>query len=232
MGFFEDLFGGKKKTNEVPDPELVKLKWRKVKNLLFLFTVLFATVSFAQKGRVKEYYQSGKLLREWVPVAGTDTVLERIYFENGQINFQYHPVSKLTELEYKSLIEFIEDDCSSRQKVDEINPENVSELLGQKITVVGQAVNYKLGALILIGDSLNIWIDGRESWPEEYYTGESISKTIKVTGTLTERYDLPVFVYQEGEPNRSGIPVKEGTDLKAASHRYLLKNTSWEVVLE
>ena len=57
-------------------------------------------------------------------------------------------------------------------------------------------------------------------------------RTLKVIGTLIEKYDLAVLLYKEGDPIKTGIPVPEGTDLRKASQRYLLKDAIWEVISE
>jgi hypothetical protein len=105
------------------------------------------------------------------------------------------------------------------------------ESLGETISIQGTAINRKLGAQLMTSDSSFIWIDGLLSWPSEYYSGEYNGKTLKVKGVVIERFDLPVFVEKEGE-TKSGIPVPEGTDLKEASHRFLLKSATWEIVVE
>ena len=84
-----------------------------------------------------------------------------------------------------------------------------------------------MGALLQINDSTRVWLNNLDSWPEDYYLGNDSCKTVKLTGVLIEAYDLPVYIHKKGEPLRSGIPVPEGTDLKQASHRYLIKNYKW-----
>ncbi len=110
-------------------------------------------------------------------------------------------------------------------------PEKIifNDYLGKSITLEGKAVNAKMGAL-LIGDNFSIWIDGLDAWPEGYYQGGDDGKRIKVTGILIEKYDLPVFIPNKGELPVSGIPIPKGTDLKEASHRYLLENAEWELI--
>jgi len=108
----------------------------------------------------------------------------------------------------------------------------LKDSLGKTITITGEAANAKLGALLIINDSTSIWIDEIDSWPKGYYLGEGKGRTLKVTGTLIEKYDLPVYIYKEGDPIRTGIPVPEGTDLRKASQRYLLKDAIWEVISE
>ncbi len=103
--------------------------------------------------------------------------------------------------------------------------------IGEQITLTGKAVNVKLGAMVVVNDSLSIWIDGLESWPEGYYSTEE-SKWVRVTGKLIEKYYLPVFISEDGKPYQTGIPVPKGTDLKKASHRYLLKDATWEIIDE
>ncbi len=55
-------------------------------------------------------------------------------------------------------------------------------------------------------------------------------KRVKVTGVLTEDHALPVFIPKQGEPIPQGIPVPEATDLYQASHRYVLKEATWELL--
>lgn len=94
--------------------------------------------------------------------------------------------------------------------------------LGQTVTVEGQASNAKLGAIVG-AEPAPIWIDGLDAWPEEVAW-----KRVQVTGTVIERHDLPVFVRKEGEPEMAGMPVPPGTDLHAASRRFLLKDARWK----
>ena len=119
----------------------------------------------------------------------------------------------------------------SSLEVNKLDTSKLKELLGKRITLFGKAVDAKLGAMLEMEDGTNIWID-LDAWPAGYYLGEDKNKTLKVTGTLSEKYDLPVFIEKEGEPIQSGIPVPEGTDLKKASHRYLLINAVWEIIKE
>ncbi len=114
-------------------------------------------------------------------------------------------------------------------KVNSETDSKMRELIGKQVEVVGIAVNTKLGAL-LVAKNGSIWIDGKETWPEGYYYGNDDGKKLKVTGTLIERFDLPVFTQKEGDLPKSGIPIPEGTDLKEASRRYLLKNAKWEII--
>ena len=75
-----------------------------------------------------------------------------------------------------------------------------------------------------------IWIDNLETWPEGYCPGDDNSKIININGIVIERYDKPVFIYRDGEEIQSGIPVPEGTNLREASHRFLLKDVKWEIL--
>lgn len=101
--------------------------------------------------------------------------------------------------------------------------------LGNKITVEGWAVNRKAGAQ-LIGADFDLWIDGLSSWPEGYYTGGEKGKKLRVVGILTEDNGVPVFIPKRDEPIVQGIPVPEGTDLRHASHRYILRNAEWRLI--
>ena len=97
--------------------------------------------------------------------------------------------------------------------------------LGQVITVEGVPEDAKLGALLMIGGARTVWIDGLDAWPPELR-----GKVVEVTGRVIERSDLPVFVHQDGEPERAGIPVGPGTDLAQARRRFLLTEARWKVV--
>lgn len=120
--------------------------------------------------------------------------------------------------------------CSSVRTIENLADQNLSKLEGKKITIEGKSQNARMGALVSTADSVTIWIDDLEMWPDDYYLGEDNCKTVRVTGKLITKDDLPVFIHKEGEPWIHGIPVPEGTDLKAASRRYLLKDATWKVI--
>jgi hypothetical protein len=106
-------------------------------------------------------------------------------------------------------------------------PSSVSrEDLGRRITLEGEAVNHKNGAALQVGD-VSVWIDGLSSWPDGYFVGGR-GRTVSVTGVLAEDHGLPVFVPRDDEPLVQGIPVPEGTDLDAASRRFVLRDATWQ----
>src|ERR1700722_11175683 len=80
-------------------------------------------------------------------------------------------------------------------------PKDWSGYLGQMVTLEGKAANSKLGALLL-GKDEAIWIDGLDSWPVGFYSGDQ-SKRLRVTGTVIMKDDLPVFVQKPGEPQEA-----------------------------
>ena len=100
--------------------------------------------------------------------------------------------------------------------------------VGKVVTLKGRAENAKLGA-ILVGEDFSVWIDGLDRWPEEFFQGGGWRR-VKVTGTVIEKYDLPVFIPQENDLMITGMPVPKGTDLHEASRRYLLKDSTWEII--
>lgn len=109
--------------------------------------------------------------------------------------------------------------------------ENLKEHIGKKITFVGKTVNAKPGALLILENEEKIWMDDMLSWPAGYYSGVGNAKTIRVVGILIERNDLPVFIQDENDPLiQQGIPMPNGTDLKKASHRFLLKEYTWDII--
>ena len=96
--------------------------------------------------------------------------------------------------------------------------------LGRQVTLEGTAEARKLGA-VLRGNDFDVWVDQLQHWPSQY-----VGQRVRVTGILEERHDLPVFVQKPGEAAAGGIPVPEGTDLRAASHRYVVRNAKWSLI--
>ena len=101
--------------------------------------------------------------------------------------------------------------------------------LGKRITVIGWAVDRKNGAA-LHGEKFTLWMQGMQRWPSGLYKGGDRGQKLRVTGVLIEDHGLPVFIQKKGEPIVQGMPVPEGTDLKKASHRYLLKDATWNQI--
>jgi len=104
------------------------------------------------------------------------------------------------------------------------NPPNLRDRLGQQVTLEGVAETRKLGAA-LRGNDFDVWIDRLERWP-----ADALGRKVRVTGILEERHDLPVYIQKAGEPPAAGIPVPEGTDLREASRRYLVRDSKWSVI--
>ena len=111
----------------------------------------------------------------------------------------------------------------------EVTSDNVARMVGRQVTAEGIAENRKLGPALNCGEFV-LWIDGLESWPQEYWPQGGEMKLARVTGTLAVRHDLPVFIATPGEPPMSGMPVPPGTDLHEASKRYVLTGATWSLV--
>jgi len=94
--------------------------------------------------------------------------------------------------------------------------------LGKEITVEGIAAEAKLGPMV-ISNTLSIWID------LPHWEANVSGKRVRVTGTVIERADLPVFILDPKEA-KAGIPVPKGTDLKEAAKRLMLSNVKWELI--
>lgn len=117
-------------------------------------------------------------------------------------------------------------DKTSKSKMN--SKDEFTEKLGKEITLTGIAENDpKIGARLMGSEISRIYIQNLENWPKEAY-----GKKVTVTGTLIEKHDLPVYIPKNQNDIRSGIIVQKGTDLHAASHRYLLKDAKWEIVKE
>jgi hypothetical protein len=108
-------------------------------------------------------------------------------------------------------------------------PKVWSEHVGKKVTLEGFPANAKLGAL-LVGAEDEVWIDGLEEWPREVFGADGKGKRLRVTGAVAIREDLPAYVQKAGEPPKTGIPVQDESQLKAASTRVLLREATWTVV--
>jgi hypothetical protein len=96
--------------------------------------------------------------------------------------------------------------------------------VGQPVTLIGIAEPRKGGAA-LRGDDCCVWIDGSHDWPSGY-----VDQRVQVIGVLEERPDLPVFIPKPGERRPQGLPVPEGTDLRAASRRLVVRDATWSVL--
>lgn len=100
----------------------------------------------------------------------------------------------------------------------------LATLLGQTVTLEGVAETRKLGAA-LRGKDFDVWIDQLQDWPRS-----DVGQRVRVTGVLEERYDLPVYIQRRGEPASGGMPVPEGTDLREASRRYIVRDPKWSLI--
>ncbi len=56
---------------------------------LILFNQVLLAQSKKEKTHVLDKYHGGQTMREHVSIQGNDTIIENVYFENGQLNFRY-----------------------------------------------------------------------------------------------------------------------------------------------
>jgi hypothetical protein len=108
-------------------------------------------------------------------------------------------------------------------------PTNWSSLLGQTVTVEGTAEALKVGPYLVSNGQGGIWIDGLDSWPAECFSGDQ-GKRLRVTGTVIQKDDLPVFVLKPGELVPAGIPVRSEEEREKAKWRFLLTRAKWTVL--
>lgn len=102
--------------------------------------------------------------------------------------------------------------------------------IGEAVAIEGTAADGKLGAVLMTQHG-TVWIDGLPAWPTGAYKGGREGRRLRGKGILVEREDLPVFeAPAPGEPQRSGVPVPKGSELRAGSRRYLLTDASWELI--
>jgi len=115
--------------------------------------------------------------------------------------------------------------CGCRQGGAPVGRANLLQgSVGQRITLIGVAEPRKIGAA-LRGDDFYVWIDGLRDWPTGY-----VNHTVQVVGVLEVRQDLPVFVQRPGDLPKQGMPVPEGTDIDAASRRYVVRDATWDLL--
>ena len=105
-----------------------------------------------------------------------------------------------------------------------VRADSLQSSVGQRVTLVGVAEPRKIGAA-LRGDDFYVWIDGLHDWTQRFS-----GRRVQVVGILEVRHDLPVFVQKPDEQPVQGIPVPEGTDLHAASRRYVVRDAIWSVL--
>ncbi len=121
--------------------------------------------------------------------------------------------------------------CSTpSEESDTSNDRDFNLLIGKRTTIEGVASNTKIGALVIINEDTSIWVDELESWPPEYHADGDNGKIVRVTGTIIERYDLPVQIKRASKPQGPEKPGLIATDTEETTHRYLIKNATWELV--
>jgi hypothetical protein len=105
-----------------------------------------------------------------------------------------------------------------------VHPDSLQSSVGQRVRLVGVAEPWKLGAA-LRGADIFVWIDGLPDWPSGY-----VDHRVQVVGILEVRNDLPVFVQRPDDLPKQGMPVPEGTDIDAASRRYVVRDATWSLL--
>lgn len=123
--------------------------------------------------------------------------------------------------------------CSNPKQTikEDLQNKDLKEFTGKRITIIGQTINMKMGALLITENGENIWMEGLDSWPDGYYVNEHDAKTVKVTGVLIEKNDLPVFIPDEkNSVIQQGIPNPKKSNLKEASRRYLFKDYKYSII--
>jgi len=95
-------------------------------------------------------------------------------------------------------------------------------LLGKQVVVCGNAQDRKSGICVetYAGDVVYM--------PDGFkIPGFVRNMRVRISGVLREDHNLPVFIPEPGE-QKGGIPVPPGTDLHAASHRWVLTQPKLE----
>ena len=105
--------------------------------------------------------------------------------------------------------------------------------VGDQVTREGRAENHKLGAALLTDDQQLIWIEGLHEWPAGYFVPGGKSARVRVTGLLSEAYDLPVTSMMVPDEVVDMATMVQGYGVadpedRQARHRYLLRDATWE----
>lgn len=89
--------------------------------------------------------------------------------------------------------------------------------------LIGKAQNQKGGA-VLVHESGTYWIEGLNSWSNEYQ-----DQPVRVWGEIVLRSDNPVFL-DTSEVVSQGIPVETQAQLETNQNRYWIINATYERV--
>nr|MCU0981053.1 hypothetical protein [Pirellulaceae bacterium] len=73
-----------------------------------------------------------------------------------------------------------------------------------------------------------VWLEIRLATPTQ--SNLSGLDHVVVTGTLAERNDLPVFVFDPTQPWGTGLPVPPGYDVEDIRRRHVIVDVKWELV--
>lgn len=117
--------------------------------------------------------------------------------------------------------------CAHRhEEAPVVRTDSLQSSVGRQVTLIGVAEPRKIGAA-LRGDDFYVWIDGLHDWTQQFS-----GRRVQVVGILEVRHDLPVFVADTPEERGrvQGIPVPSGTDVHAASRRYVVRDATWSVL--
>ena len=96
----------------------------------------------------------------------------------------------------------------------------LDKYLNQRISIYGLASNAKIGAIIELSDSIVVWIDGLQNWPQKYY-----SKHITVKGVLTKEEYYPIVIEDaDSLVYHAGVTVLKSEFDGKPLYRYVLKD--------
>ncbi len=108
---------------------------------------------------------------------------------------------------------------TSKESTETSNTTTNSEM----VELSGIALNRKGGAVLDV-DGEHYWIDGKDSWDDEY-----LNKTLKAIGKVESRDDNPVVLAND-EVISQGIPVETEAELEANKSRLWFIATEFTIV--
>lgn len=102
----------------------------------------------------------------------------------------------------------------------------LKDSIGKEITLIGEAINMKLGAAILLSDGQFIRLANKSSWPRGFYKGHGKkNKKIKITGVI--RAVSQIQQIDEHEFKADDSMLTSSSCCEAGNH-FMITDFTWE----
>jgi hypothetical protein len=97
--------------------------------------------------------------------------------------------------------------------------DELKKAVGKRTELEGKAFDAKAGAVIVIDNSIPVYVPTVDIWPSEV-----LGKSVKVKGTLRYKEHVPV-----ASVDASGA-ISQGKDPDGDSRDYVIERAEWEIV--